>query len=73
MSVDKPTTEAESKVIRWFFGPALVMAALYVGWCWVAKARECTATCHVQGFQDGSLRLNPGSRINIGSHCECTK
>ena len=72
MGPTKPTTEAEFKVIRWLFVPALIVAALYVGWSWASKARECTAQCHAQGFQDGELRLNSGSRINVGSYCECT-
>jgi hypothetical protein len=71
MGPTKPTTAAEYKVIRWLFGPALVVAALYVGWSWISATRECTATCRTQGFAGGSLRLNPGSKLDVGSHCEC--
>lgn len=66
-------TEAESKVIRWFFGPLLVLALLFILWSWYSRSSECVATCKAKGNQSGELKLNTGSRINIGSYCECVK
>jgi len=67
----KPTTAAELKVIRWFFGLLFVVAIIVIVSAWHARARECTASCEMRGFEAGSLRLNPGSRLDIGTHCEC--
>ena len=71
MGPTKPPTEAELKVIKWFFGPLLIVAAIWIGYLWLADSRECVATCRVQGYKDGTLRMNGGNRFDIGMRCEC--
>lgn len=73
MGPTKPTSEAEFKVIRWLFVPAFVVAMLYLGWGWFTQVRACTATCHAQGFRDGHVHLNGGTKLDAGSHCECVE
>ena len=73
MQPTRSTTAAERKVIRWFFGIALVVALVYIGWAWHARQRECTDACRAKAFKTGDLRLNRGSRFDIGTHCECAK
>ncbi len=68
-----PPTDAEWKVIRWFFGVAFGVAILYVAWAWHERRQECIASCEAKGFQSGCLRSNTGNRFNIGTHCVCKK
>jgi hypothetical protein len=64
-------TAAEYRVIRWLFGFVFLIAVVVIGWMWVTRTQECVASCRVQGYRGGSLHLNPGSRLNVGTHCEC--
>ena len=59
-------TEAERKVIWWFFSIAFFVASLLIAWSWLARKQECTAGCKATGFASGSLRLNSGGRFNLG-------
>lgn len=70
MGPTEPTTAAERLVIRWLFGVAFVATTLFIAWSWYARVRECAAICDDRGL-DGSLHLNPGSRLNIGTYCSC--
>lgn len=71
MQPTRSTTAAEWKVIRWFFGCAFLLAFVYLAWTWQARRSECTQACQAKGFKRGALEFNAGSRINIGTRCEC--
>jgi hypothetical protein len=71
MTPSEPTSAAEWKVIKVFFGIAFAIAIIFIAWSWRSQSRECAATCTSQGFKDGSLHLKGGSKINAGSYCEC--
>lgn len=73
MTKPLPPSDAESKVIRWFFGIGFSVAIVFIPWKWFAQVRQCTAICIKSGHESGSVHLNSGSRINIGSHCVCEK
>lgn len=66
-----PTTDAERKVIRWFFGPLAIGVLLFIGWTCHSRTDECVAACRAKGATTGELRFNGGGRLNLGSHCEC--
>ena len=66
-------TDAERKVIVWFFGIAFALATIFIAWSWLARKQECTAGCKATGFAGGSLQLNSGGRFNLGTHCVCQK
>ena len=68
-----PPTDAERRVILWFFGIALGAAILFIAWSWLSRRQECNAICATKGFQTGCLRLNEGGRLNLGTHCVCKK
>jgi len=53
-----PPTDAERKVIRWFFGMAFGVAILFIAWGWLSRKQECTASCEAKGFKSGCLQLN---------------
>ena len=72
MHPTKSPTEAEYKVIRWFFGPLLIVAFIVIAWLWYARSHECTASCRAQAFKSGVLHFNSGSKLNAGTHCECS-
>lgn len=65
------TTDAERKVMRWFFGALAIGALLFLGFTWHGRSSECVAACRATGATSGELRFNGGSRLNLGSHCEC--
>jgi hypothetical protein len=67
----EPTSDAEWKVIKVFFSIFFTIVLLVIAWMWYSRSQECEASCIAQGFEDGSLRLKGGSRINSGSTCEC--
>ena len=73
MRPTKPTTPAERKVIFWLFTTLGVAGVAYIGFSWWTKASECQESCLTAGASEGHLRLNGGSRLNIGSHCECSR
>ena len=66
-----PPSDAERKVIRWFFGVAFVVAAIIIVSSWYGRRQECVATCKAQGSPTSTLRMNEGGRFDIGTHCEC--
>lgn len=72
MRPTRPTTPAERKVIRWFFGALAVVAVCVIAYAWWSRSAECVASCRASGAPGGELRFNAGSRLNIGTHCECT-
>jgi len=72
MHPDSPT-DAEQKVIQWFFGVAFGVAILYIAWGWLSRTHECITSCEARGFQTGCLKLNKGGRFNLGTHCVCEK
>ena len=72
MRPDSPT-DAERKVIRWFFGMAFGVAILFIAWGWLSQRHACIASCQAKGFQSGCLELNKGGRFNLGTHCVCMK
>lgn len=71
MGPTEHVTGAERAVIKWFFGIAFLIATIFIGYSWLTRTRECGVTCEAQGFSGGSLHLNAGGRLNIGSHCVC--
>ena len=68
-----PPTAAERKVIKWFLSIAFGVAIIVIAWGWLGGRHECIASCEAKGFQSGSLRLNEGGRLNLGTHCVCEK
>jgi len=68
-----PPTDAERKVILWFFGMAFGVAIVFIALSWLSRRQECIARCETRGFQTGCLRLNKGGRFNLGTHCVCKK
>lgn len=70
MRAERPT-DAERKVIRWFFGVAFGIAIFVIGWGWLGRRHDCATDCAAKGFQSASLRMNNGGRFNLGTHCEC--
>jgi hypothetical protein len=72
MTPNSPT-DAERKVIRWFFGIALIVAIVVVTWGWLSRRHECITSCEAKGFASGCLRLNAGGRFNLGTHCVCER
>ena len=67
----KSTSEAEWKVIRWFFGPVIIAVFIYLAFAWWQRAHECSETCEAKGFDGGKVRFNKGGRFNMGTYCEC--
>lgn len=57
--------------MRWFFGVLAIAAICLIGFSWWNRNAECVASCRASGAPGGKLRFNGGSRLNIGTHCEC--
>ncbi len=68
----KSPSAAERKVIRWFFGIGLGVAIVFIAWSWFNRRQECIASCEAKGLH-GSLQMNAGGRLNLGTHCVCGK
>lgn len=66
-----PTTDAERKVIRWFFGALAIGTLFLLGLTWHDRSSDCVAACRAKGATSGELKFNRGGRLNLGSHCEC--
>jgi hypothetical protein len=66
------TTPAERQVIRWFFGPLLLVALVVILWMWATRVSECASMCAAKGYAESTLHLNEGGRFDIGTYCECS-
>jgi hypothetical protein len=71
MRPTQPTSAAERKVIVWLFTTLGIAAAAYIGYGYWTKASACDEACAVEGRGEGTLRMTGGSRLTLGSACEC--